>query len=125
MKSDLLNNFLYIIILSLPAFGYLRYFVFVIVFGVIMSMILKHIIKEDRPVMTHQYDYGMPSTHSQTYAILIVLMLADGNLIVSGLLTLLWILTGIHKVNIGDHTIKQYLTGGLIGSLIALGYLSY
>lgn len=120
MKSDILNNFLYVVILLLPVFGSTIYFIYVIIFGILLSIILKNLIKEKRPKISDQYDYGMPSTHSQTYALLITLMAKNGNIIISELLIIMWILTGINKIRTGDHTVKQYLTGGLIGTTIGL-----
>jgi len=108
---------------------YLKY----LFIGGVINLILKHIIREPRPMDMNRfglgYKYGMPSGHTQFIVfninILLYLLYSIGlkkNIllwaIIVGFFTI--IITGYHRVYFGYHTLNQTLIGGIIGLILSL-----
>ena len=94
--------------------------IYSIVFGIGLSLLLKKIIQEPRPNNSSgNDDWGMPSTHSQTYMFLCIYLYFRGYTYHSFIVLLLWGITFYYKVKSGDHSIEQYVLGGIFGSIFA------
>jgi len=92
--------------------------IYAIVFGIGLSMLLKSVIKDPRPNKINEY--GMPSTHSQTYMLMCVYLYYKGFRIQSITVLLLWLITFYYKVECGDHSVEQYIIGGILGLVLGL-----
>ena len=93
-----------------------------IVACIIINIMLKEIVKEERPDPEKDcFDrYGMPSGHSQL-AWFLALYFADmDNISWSATIFSLSTLISYNRVNIGCHTIKQVVTGAIIGSMLGI-----
>ncbi|VWU52037.1 PAP2-like protein, putative [Hepatocystis sp. ex Piliocolobus tephrosceles] len=104
-----------------------KYFIyFILIFFIqtlISNIILKNIIKENRPMNSALDSYGMPSTHSAyslCYLTFLFLHLTEGkknkwNIITYIIATILFLPIPWSRVYIEDHTLKQALCGSIVG----------
>lgn len=82
-----------------------------VIFGGVIGLILKNIIREDRP--NKRSGYGMPSVHAMMLTLLCLLLYSKNMLLFYGSV-LLWYYYYLYKIYNGDHTHLQYLCGTII-----------
>lgn len=98
----------------------LLYFLLILALNMTVNIVLKYSIKEPRPVDKSQhgigYDYGMPSGHSQTATLLLLIIFSiNAPLNIRIVATLLVIIIYIHRYVFQYHTIKQIIGGIVVG----------
>lgn len=89
-----------------------------LIFGIGLSLLLKEIIQVPRP--NNANSWGMPSTHSQTYMFLCIYLYFKGYNYCSFVILLLWCITFYYKVEFKDHSINQYILGGILGGILGV-----
>ena len=118
--ENIISSLLFIFLIILfPVYPILIIFVFF--FGILFSMLLKNIFKQQRPSFNNYInDYGMPSTHIQSYSILLSYFIINKNYSLATITLFLIIITYISKLHNKDHTNEQMVIGFLIGQFIML-----
>ena len=117
-----------------------------LILSTVINEVLKAIIKQQRPLLSHRKGYGMPSDHAQFMFFLLVVarnMLKDKRFrpgfasFGSFVLFIASVLVMISRVYLGVHTLLQVLIGALIGfifgaiwtqlfeALSSKGFISY
>ncbi|CAN0919250.1 Lipid phosphate phosphatase epsilon 2, chloroplastic [Linum grandiflorum] len=91
-----------------------------------LSVMLKCIVKQERPALASRSDHGMPSSHAQTLfyvvtcAILATVKWVGGNEVVSVMLSTLFLASGSYlswqRVLQKFHTVEQVVVGAGVGS---------
>lgn len=89
----------------------------VIIFGGVLSLLLKNYFKENRP---NGLSYGMPSSHMQMYTILLLGLIFSRNYILAGITGVFLVITFISKLLNNEHDIRQLGAGIFIGSVLGL-----
>ncbi|KAK9165483.1 hypothetical protein Scep_000674 [Stephania cephalantha] len=99
------------------------------ILNVLLSIALKHTLKQERPVSTSESDHGMPSSHAQSLlyaAVFTVLSLVkyfgmNGATLTIGILTLTM---GLYfswlRVSMRRHTVGQVVVGAIVGSIFSV-----
>lgn len=125
----MVSNLLYLVLIFLFISQYINIVGIAVVLGIGLSLLLKHLIGIPRP---NGMGYGMPSTHAQTYMILIILMAFDWyyhhstmSMVLTIVLIILWILTGFDKIANKEHSFNQYAIGSIIGFIISVQLGAY
>ncbi|KAI4381171.1 hypothetical protein MLD38_007274 [Melastoma candidum] len=103
------------------------------VFNTILSVTLKRVINQERPVANLRSDPGMPSSHAQSISFVItfaIISIIEGvgfnkaSLTISGILLVLGVYMSWLRVSQQLHTTDQVIIGGLVGtSSFLLWYL--
>jgi membrane-associated phospholipid phosphatase len=142
LTSSPLTLYLIFIFISLITFD-MQYFVFLVlffIFGIILNVCLKRIIKQGRPSghgtcglyddLYKNYTYGMPSMHSQIWSIFTlfwtIYILRNVNtssykkIIPIFIFWLLLLVICYQRVNSNCHTLLQVIIGCIIGFISAL-----
>jgi membrane-associated phospholipid phosphatase len=98
--------------------------------SIIINIVLKKIICQERPMQTTEdktsYDYyGMPSGHSQTvmFSFAYIVMLANQNALVYIAFFFLSLVVMYQRHKSRKHSFPQIVAGGALG--LCLGYISY
>ena len=95
-----------------------------LILSTVINEVLKAIIKQQRPLLSHRKGYGMPSDHAQFMFFLFVVarnMLKDKRFrpgfarVVSSVLFIASVLVMISRIYLGVHTLSQVFIGALIG----------
>lgn len=90
--------------------------------NILINILLKNIIKQERPQKTDKYGelqrYGMPSGHSQMVWFMLFFDIQQTNKYISFILLILAGLTSYQRYKCNYHTILQILVGGLLGGFI-------
>ena len=137
LTSSPLTLYLIFVFITLITFDmqYLLFLILFFIFGIILNVSLKRLIRQPRPKnagscglyddLYKKYTYGMPSMHSQIWTIfamfwsiyLVRTVIAKSyKKIIS--ICILWILAIIicyQRVNVSCHTLNQVIVGALIG----------
>ncbi|XP_074381458.1 lipid phosphate phosphatase epsilon 1, chloroplastic-like [Apium graveolens] len=95
----------------------------------IISIVLKKMIKQDRPIPTLKSDFGMPSTHAQS--IFFNVFMANLSIMeffgmngyvatVAGIILALGSYCSWLRISQQDHTVSQVLVGAFVGSTFCI-----
>ncbi|KAK1363553.1 Lipid phosphate phosphatase epsilon 1, chloroplastic [Heracleum sosnowskyi] len=95
----------------------------------ILSIVLKKIIKQDRPLPTLKSDFGMPSTHAQS--IFFNVFMANLSIMeffgmngfvatIAGIILALGSYCSWLRISKQDHTVSQVMVGALVGSIFCI-----
>ena len=142
LTSSPLTLYLIFIFISLITFD-MQYFFFLIlffIFGIVLNVSLKRIVKQDRPSghgpcglyddLYKKYTYGMPSMHSQVWAIftlfwtIYILRCVNTTpykkIVPIFIFWILWLIICYQRVNSKCHSLQQVIVGSLVGFISAI-----